>query len=120
MLVRPLIKKPLPKLSVGAKPAEQVRVKVDTSEGARKAAVAAVADTQETERSVKSISLRLPAGHMDKLEELQSRLECDRTEVIKRAIRLAHAAFMQDEASLVTVEGGEKLVQPLVTRGNVV
>lgn len=109
-------------LSIKGAAKPQERVKVSTASGAKQAHVAAVKQTPPPadERTAKSVTVRLPPSHLEKLEALQTRLECDRSEVIKRAIRLAYAAFTPDEASLVTTENGDKTVQPLVLRGSVV
>lgn len=60
------------------------------------------------QRSTKSVTTRMPPDHLEMLDECVTVYESDRTEVIKRAIRLLNTALCAHNSSLTVIDGAGK------------
>ncbi len=107
-------------LSLKPKPAAvaAVRQVVAATAAAANAKPAPKAAAPEPERKPKSITIRMPDNHTTMLEEVMGRLECDKSEAVKRGIRLSHNVFTAKEAKLtITGDDGQTTTTILVKNG---
>jgi len=66
----------------------------------------------------KTITVRMPPNHMQMIEQNMASLECDRSECLKRAIRLQNTALSSWSATLILRnERGEQTTIPVVNDG---
>jgi hypothetical protein len=66
----------------------------------------------------KSITVRMPANHTLMLEEVMGIIEADKSETIKRAIRLMHSVMTGHNVEMVMVDkDGRKTVTQIIKNG---
>lgn len=77
-----------------------------------------VAPEPKAKGETKTVTVRMQSSHLDMLEEIQSIAECDRSEAIKRAVRLLHTALSGHDAHLIVSDAaGAKQTVPLMNKG---
>ncbi|MET4190661.1 Arc/MetJ-type ribon-helix-helix transcriptional regulator [Bradyrhizobium sp. JR3.12] len=75
-------------------------------------------EPSEAPSKTKSLTVRMPANHQAMLDECMERWECDKSEAVKRAIRLAHSVLSSKEARLTTVDAtGDTATTILIKNG---
>jgi hypothetical protein len=66
----------------------------------------------------KSLTVRMPANHQAMLEACMAAWECDKSEAVKRMVRLANSILSAKDAKLITVDAsGATATIPLVKNG---
>jgi hypothetical protein len=88
LIKRPAISRPVSAVNAASKPIKPA---------AKPAAAPAEAET----RATKSVTTRMPPATLDMLDSIVATYESDRTEVIKRAIRLLNAALSGHNAVVI-------------------
>lgn len=75
-------------------------------------------EVSEEGGAVKSVTTRLAVMHQNILNNLQGKLECDRTEVMKRGLRLLNTVCSAPDARIVLIrEDGSEETIPIMTDG---
>jgi len=70
------------------------------------------------EGETKTVSVRFPPSHHALLEEVKAIAECDKSEAVKRGLRLLHNALTSRDAMLHLTDGnGNKTVIPIMRNG---
>lgn len=70
------------------------------------------------QKATKAVSIRLSETHIQYLEECQKVYDCDRSEAMRRAIRLLRLAANGHNANLVTQDrSGKEQKYPIMTDG---